>query len=209
MKILIADDHTIVREGIKVLLTEAYPFGEISAVSDSVELMKLVYKQKWDVIICDISMPPGDSGLEAVKQIKEYSPKTPVIILSMHASDIYGVRAIKAGAMGYLTKAVAAKELINAVNCVLSGKKYLSAEMAEAMANSIEIGSKLQTVEGLSDREFEVFKYLASGKSVSEIAKLLILSSNTVSTYHARIFQKMGFNNNMELIKHAIDNNII
>jgi two-component system invasion response regulator UvrY len=209
MRILIADDHTIVREGIKLLLTEAYPLAEIIDVSDSVDLMKCVYKEKWDVIICDISMPPGDSGLEAIKQIKENSPKTPVIILSMHAPDQYAVRAIKAGAMGYLTKGAATLELVKAVNQVLSGKKYLSPDVADVLADAFENHNNVKSVESLSDREFEVFKLLASGKSISDIAKQLILSTNTVSTFRARVFEKMGFNNNLELIRYAVDNKLI
>jgi len=209
MRILIADDHTIVREGIKMLLTEAYPLAEIVDVSDSVDLMKLVYKEKWDVIICDISMPPGDSGLEAIKQIKEHSSKTPVIILSMHAADQYAVRAIKAGAMGYLTKGAATLELVKAVNQVLSGRKYLSPDVADVLADAFENINNTQTVESLSDREFEVFKLLASGRSISDIAKQLILSTNTVSTFRARVFEKMGFHNNLELIRYAVDNKLI
>lgn len=209
MRLLIADDHTIVREGIKLLLTEAYPSAEIVDVSDSVDLMKAVYKGKWDVIICDISMPPGDSGLEAIKQIKDHSPKTPVIILSMHAADQYAVRAIKAGAMGYLTKGAATLELVKAVNQVLSGRKYLSPAVADALADAFEHLSNTGSVESLSDREFEVFKLLASGKSISDIAKHLILSSNTVSTFRSRIFEKMGFHNNLELIRHAVDHKLI
>ena len=209
MQILIADDHTIVREGIKMLLTEAYPLAEIIDVSNAVDLMKLVYKDKWDVIICDISMPPGDSGLDAVKQIKEYAPKLPVIILSMHAPEQYAVRAIKAGAMGYLTKGAATLELVKAVNTVLNGKKYLSPDVADVLADAFEHINSSKTVESLSDREFEVFKLLASGKSISDIAKQLILSANTVSTFRARIFEKMGFHNNLELIRHAVDNSLI
>lgn len=209
MRILIADDHTIVREGIKLLLTESYPFAEIIDVSDSVDLMKRVYKEKWDVIICDISMPPGDSGLEAIKQIKENSPKTPVIILSMHAPDQYAVRAIKAGAMGYLTKTAATYELVKAVNQVLAGKKYLSPDVADVLADAFENINNTQTVESLSDREFEVFKLLASGKSISDIAKQLVLSTNTISTFRARVFEKMGFHNNLELIRYAVDNKLI
>lgn len=209
MKILIADDHTIVREGIKMLLTEAYPFAEISDVSDSVDLMKLVVKSKWDVIICDISMPPGDSGLEAIKKIKEHAPGTPVIILSMHAPDQYAVRAIKAGAAGYLTKGVATLELVKAVNQVLSGRKYLSPDVADILADAFENLNSSQTVESLSDREFEVFKLMASGKSISDIAKQLILSNNTISTFRARVFEKMGFHNNLELIKYAVDYKLI
>lgn len=209
MRILLADDHTIVREGIKLLLTEAYPFSEIVDVSDSVDLMKLVYKEKWDVIICDISMPPGDSGLDSIKQIKEYSPKTPVIILSMHSPDQYAVRSIKAGAMGYLTKGAATLELVKAVNQVMSGKKYLSPDVADVLADAFENSNKNQSVENLSDREFEIFKLLASGKSVSDISKQLVLSPNTVSTFRARVFEKMGFQNNLELIRYAVDNKLI
>jgi len=209
MKILIADDHTIVREGIRMLLTEAYPFAEITDVSDSVDLMKRVLKGKWDVVICDISMPPGDSGLDAIKKIKEYAPGTPVIILSMHAADQYAVRAIKAGASGYLTKGAATLELVKAVNQVLSGRKYLSPDVADALADAFEHSENKQTVENLSDREFEVFKLLASGKSISDIAKQLILSTNTISTFRARVFEKMGFQNNMELIKYAVDNKLV
>ena len=209
MRILIADDHTIVREGIKLLLTESYPLAEIIDVSDSVDLMKRVYKEKWDVIICDISMPPGDSGLEAIKQIKENSSKTPVIILSMHAPDQYAVRAIKAGAMGYLTKSAATYELVKAVNQVLAGKKYLSPDVADVLADAFENINSTQTIESLSDREFEVFKLLASGKSISDIAKQLILSTNTISTFRARVFEKMGFHNNLELIRYAVDNKLI
>jgi two-component system invasion response regulator UvrY len=209
MRILIADDHTIVREGIKMLLNDAYPHAEIVDVSDSVDLMKCVYKQKWDVIICDISMPPGDSGLESIKQIKENSPKTPVIILSMHAPDQYAVRAIKAGAMGYLTKGAATLELVKAVNQVLSGRKYLSPDVADILADAFENYNSATGVETLSDREFEVFKLIASGKSISDIAKQLVLSNNTVSTFRTRVFEKMGFQNNLELIRYAVDNKLI
>ncbi len=209
MKILLADDHTIVREGIKMLLTEAYPFAEIADVNDSVELMKRVVKETWDVIICDISMPPGDSGLEAIKLIKDYSPKTPVIILSMHAPDQYAVRAIRAGAMGYLTKGAATLELVKAVSQVLSGKKYLSPDVAYALADAFGSVGNDQTIDILSNRELEVFKLLASGKTITEIAKALVLTNTTVSTFRARVFEKMGFHNNLELIRYALDKKVI
>lgn len=208
MKILLADDHTIVREGIKIILAEAYPDADIVDVSDSVDLMKKVYKEPWDIILCDISMPPGDSGLESIKQIKEHAPKTPVLILSMHAPDQYAVRAIKAGAMGYLTKGTATLELVKAVEQVLAGKKYLSPEVADVLANAFESQQK-NPIDQLSDREFEVFKLLASGQSVSQIAKQLVLSNNTVSTFRNRIFEKLELRNNLELIKFAIDRQLI
>ena len=209
MKILLADDHTILRDGLKHLLSEAYPFAEIVDVSDTIDLLKQVFKSKWDVIICDISMPPGDSGLEAVKKIKEYSPQTPVLILSQFAPDQYAVRAFKAGAKGYLTKGAATLELVKAVNQILSGKKYLSPDVALILAEAVENNPKEKSIESLSDREFEVFKLLAAGKTVSELAKQLTLSSTTVSTFRARIFEKMGFQNNHELIRYALDNKLI
>ena len=209
MRILIADDHTIVREGIKMLLTEAYPHGEIIDVMDAAEMMKRVYAEEWDVIISDISMPPGDSGMDAIQKIKKHSPTTPVLILSMHAPEQYAVRAIKSGASGYLTKGTATLELVNAVNTVLSGKKYLSAEVAYILADAFENSGHAHSIEKLSDRELEVFKLLASGKIIACIAKDLSLSSNTISTFRARIFEKMGFHNNMELIRYAVDNKLI
>ncbi|MEN9686142.1 MAG: hypothetical protein RLZZ28_1928 [Bacteroidota bacterium] len=209
MKILLADDHTIVRDGITMLLKEAYPFAEIIAVSDTVDLLKQVRKEKWDVIISDISMPPGDSGLDAIKQIKEHAPSIPIIILSMHEPDQYAVRAFKAGAMGYITKGAATNELVKAVNQVISGKKYITGEVAEILANAFEHINQSKNIDLLSNRELEVFKLLATGKSIADIARILILSPNTISTFHSRIFQKMGFLNDMELIRFAVDHKII
>jgi len=209
MKVLIADDHSFVREGVEMLLKEAYPFVEITIVSDTVDLLREVNKHAWDVIITDISMPPGESGLEAVKKIREISPRTPILILSMHAAEQYAVRAIKAGASGYLSKNGATLELIKAVNQVMSGKKYVSPEVAHLLADAFEEGHSEQSLESLSDREFEVFNLLASAKSISEIAKQLILSTNTISTFRARIFAKMHFVNNMELMKYAVDHKLV
>lgn len=209
MRILLADDHTILREGLKNLLSEAYPFAEIVDVADTVDLLKEVYKSKWDVVICDISMPPGDSGLEAVKKIKDYSSQTPVIILSQFAPDQYAVRAFKAGARGYLTKGAATLELVKAVNHVMGGKTYLSPDVATVLADAIGNTNKPYTIESLSDREFEVFKLLAAGKTILETSKQLRLSNTTVSTFRSRIFEKMGFQNNHELIRFALDNKLI
>jgi two-component system invasion response regulator UvrY len=209
MTILIADDHTIVRQGVKMLLTEAYPLAQITDVSDSASVIQEAAAGQWDVIICDISMPPGDSGLEAIKHIKEHSPRTPVIILSMHAPDQYALRAIKAGAMGYLTKGVATLELVTAVNKVMSGKKYLSQDVAYILADAVEQGDHDSSTEQLSNRELEVFKLLASGRCVTDIARDLSLSNNTISTFRLRIFEKMGFRNNLELIRYAVNNKFI
>lgn len=209
MKILIADDHTIVREGIKLLLATAYPFADITAVCDSIELMNEVVKDNWDIIISDINMPPGDSGIDNIKKIKEHTPDTPVIILTMHSVKEYAVRAIKAGASGYLSKAAATNELIKAVNHVLGGKKYLSAEVAEMMADTFETNDGNQSVDDLSGREREVFTLMALDKPITEIAKEMGLSINTISTFRARIFEKMNFHSNTELIKYAVDNKLV
>jgi two-component system invasion response regulator UvrY len=208
MRILIADDHTIVREGIRHLLTDAYPNAHIADVPDTVELLKRTRKEKWDVVICDISMPPGDSGLEAIKTIKEQNRKQPVLVLSMHNADQYAIRAIKAGAMGYLTKESAASELVKAVNIVLSGRRFLSPDVAMVLADALQ-ENNTHSVEQLSNRELEVFKMLASGKPVSGIAKHLILSANTISCFRSRIFGKMGFHNNLELVRYAVDHKLV
>lgn len=209
MRILIADDHTIVREGIKMLLTEAYASAEIVDVSDAASLLDQVLQSKWDVVISDISMPPGDSGLDILPKIKAHTPATPVIILSMQAPEQYAVRAMRAGAAGYLTKGAATLELVNAVNIVITGRKYVSPEVAYVLADAFENTSHKKTIEKLSERELEVFNMLAAGKTISEISKELVLSNNTISTFRGRIFEKMGFHNNMELIRYAIDNKIV
>jgi DNA-binding NarL/FixJ family response regulator len=209
MNILLADDHSIVREGIKVLLLAAYPFAAVTVVGSVSEMMKLLPEKKWDVIITDITMPPGDSGLEAIKLIREQLPKTPVIILSMHSVEQYAVRAIKAGASGYLNKAEASNELVKAVSCVLGGRKYLSSEVSMAMADTIENSDATQSIENLSNRELEVFKMMASGSNVTSIAKQLGLQTNTISAFRANIFEKMNFLNNTELIKYAVDHKFV
>ena len=209
MRILIADDHTIVREGVKMLLREAYPQADIVDAVDSVDMLARVDTGKWDVIITDISMPPGDSGLEAIKRIKEKTPSTPVLILSMYAPEQYAVRSMKAGASGYLTKSAAALELVKAVNKVLSGRRYISENVAGILADAFEKPDQERSIEHLSDRELEVFKLLAKGNSVADIAKQLILSANTVNTFRGRLLEKLKFQNNLELIKFAVDNQLV
>jgi hypothetical protein len=208
MKVLIADDHTIVREGLKRILLEAFPFCEIHDVSDAADLLKKAFSEKWDIIISDISMP-GQSGIEVLKQIKEHAPLVPVLILSMHSPEQYAVRSIKAGASGYLTKESAPFELVNAVEKILGGKKYITPQVAEVLAESIEQNVDKPPHEILSDREFEVLKLLASGQSISKIAEALSLSVNTISTYRARIMEKLNIHNNANLVKYAMKQGLI
>jgi two-component system, NarL family, invasion response regulator UvrY len=209
MKILIADDHAIVRKGLKQLLLEEYPSAKIEEVADGESLIAKVIHEKWGVVICDLDMP-GRSGLDIMRQIKEIAPKLPVLIVSIYPEDQYAVRVLKAGAAGYVSKDAATEELAEAVRRVLQGRKYISPSMAEIIAEDMGgPNSDKAPHEYLSDREFEVFKLIASGKSVSEIAEKLSLSSATVSTHRARILIKMNMKTNPELTRYALDNKLI
>ncbi len=208
MRIIIADDHTIVRAGIKKLLKDAFPFAELLEASNTVELLSLVRESVCDVVVSDITMPPGDSGLEAVKEIKSISPQTSVVIMSMHSAEHYAVRAFKSGATGYLSKDAAAMELVKAVNTVLAGKRYVNEEVAALLEDSAGSGYETRSIDNLSDRELEVLKLLGRGKTIAEIAGELSLSTHTISTFRAKILEKMNFHNNMELIRFAVDNKL-
>lgn len=207
MRILIADDHLVVRKGLKLILLEEFPNAEIEDVPDAEELVRKIMNGKWDVVVCDMTMP-GRSGLDALQQIKQIAPGLPVLILSFHSEEQYALRVIKAGASGYLNKGSAAEELVKAVQTVLLGKKYISETVAEKLATNISKG-EIQAHETLSDREFDVMKLLAEGKSVSDIAEMLSLSVTTISTYRARVMQKMNLKTNSDLTKYAIENKLI
>ena len=204
MKILIADDHAIVRRGLKEILLDEYPSAIIDEARDAEELLKKVFQDKWDLIISDLSMP-GRSGLDALKQIKQAFPKLPVLIMSIYPEDQYAVRAFRAGASGYFNKNCIHEELFKAIESVRKGKKYITASVAEKLADAIPLQGDEKPHQQLSDREFEVFKFLATGKTVSEIANQLSLSSNTVSTYRARILEKMNMHSNNELMRYALE----
>jgi DNA-binding NarL/FixJ family response regulator len=208
LRILIADDHTVVRKGLRQILLDEFPGAEIGEVADGGELIKKVMLGKWDVVVSDLSMP-GRSGLEALQQIKLSHPDLPVLILSIHPEEQYALRALKSGAAGYLSKDTAPDELVKAVQKVLLGKKYISQAIAEKLANTFSSDSSIMPHETLSDREFDVMKFLANGKSVSEIAEMLSLSVTTVSTYRARIMTKMNLKSNSDLTKYAIENSLL
>ncbi len=208
MRILVADDHIVVRRGLRMILLEGFPGAEIEEVGDAEDLIKLALKFKYDVVISDLSMP-GRSGLDALVQVKQTKPDLPFLILSIHPEDQYAIRVLKAGASGYLSKDMAPDELVNAVQKVLLGKKYITASIAEKLASVFDSDKDKALHEYLSDREFGVLKMLAAGKSVSEIAESLFLSVTTVSTYRARIITKMNLKNNAELTLYAIENKLI
>lgn len=208
MKFLIADDHAIVRKGLVQILSEEFPTAEITEVCNSFEVMQQVNKQIWDVILLDISMP-GRNGIDILKQIRANGINAPVLMLSMHSEEQYAIRALKAGASGFLNKESATEELLAAVHKVLSGRKYISSFIAEKLAETFEEDRKKHTYELLSDREMQVLQKIASGKTVSGIAEELSLSVNTISTYRVRILEKLGLNNNAEITRYALDNNLV
>lgn len=208
LKILIADDHTVVRKGLRQILLDEFPSAEIDEVADAEELINKVVTATWDVVVSDLSMP-GRSGLEALQQIKISHPDLPVLILSIHPEEQYALRALKSGASGYLSKDTAPDELVKAVQKVLLGKKYISQAIAEKLASNFSTDTTWNPHENLSDREFDVMKLLANGKSVSDIAEMLSLSVTTVSTYRARVMTKMDLKSNSDLTKYAIENKLI
>jgi len=208
LKILIADDHAIVRKGLKQLLLEEYPSANIGEVADTEGLIKQVISNGWDIVICDMNMP-GRSGLEALVHIKQVAPDLPVLIMSMYPEDQYALRVLKAGASGYLQKESIHDDIIKAVQTVQLGKKFITPSIAEKLADAFHNNSNKQPHELLSDREFDVFKLLASGKSVSDIAGQLSLSTTTVSTYRSRILEKMGIKSNADLTRYALEKKLI
>jgi two-component system invasion response regulator UvrY len=208
ISILIADDHSIVRRGLKEILLEEFPDALIKGVSDGMELLREARAGSWTIVISDLSMP-GRNGLEVLKQLKEEFPRLPVLILSMHPENQYAIRVLRAGAVGYLTKESASDELVNAVRKIISGKKYITPDVAQKLAEILETDATLDLHETLSDREFDVLKMIASGKTVSEIADTLSLSVTTVSTYRARILFKTKMRTNAELTHYAIENRLV
>jgi two-component system invasion response regulator UvrY len=208
LRILIVDDHPIVRQGLKQTLADAAEIGEIVEAATPQEALDLVRQRKWDAVILDIGLP-GRGGLEVLKDIKREVPRLPVLILSMHAEDQYAVRAVRAGAAGYLTKGAATESLIAAVRKVASGGRYISPELAERLATELAVDPDHPLHASLSDREFDVLRSIASGQTVGDIAERLSLSVKTVSTYRARILEKMQLKNNAELMHYVLTNHLL
>jgi DNA-binding NarL/FixJ family response regulator len=208
VKILIADDHPIVRKGLKEILAEHPDMKVLGEAQNSQEVLNLIRKENWDVVVLDITMP-GRDGLDVLKDMKKVRPKLPVLVLSIHPEEQYGVRALKAGASGYLTKESAPDRLVSAIRKILERGKYVSPSLAEKLAFDLERDTDRLPHEGLSDREYQVLALIASGKPVGEIGRELSLSAKTISTYRSRILGKMGMKNNAELIQYAIRNKLV
>lgn len=208
LRILIADDHAIVRKGLKQVILEEYPSAVIGEAADAEALLQLVIEKEWNIVICDMNMP-GRSGLDALNQIKHAAPNLPVLIMSMYPEDQYALRVLKAGASGYLGKDHVHDDIIKAIQTLQLGKKFITPSVAEKLASTLGQDNSVQSHETLSDREFDVFKLLASGKSVSEIAAQLSLSATTVSTYRSRIMEKMGIQSNAGLTRYALEKKLI
>ena len=208
IKVLIADDHAVVRRGLRQILTDESDMLVGGEAASAPEVRALVRDQRFDVIVLDINMP-GGSGMDLLAELRRDHPEARVLVLTVYPEDQYAVRAIKAGAAGFLTKESAPEKLIEAVRKIASGGRYVSPELAEALASLLAGETSGPPHERLSDREFEVFRSLASGKTVSQIALELGLSVKTVSTHRTRILKKMEMRNNAELTHYAVKNRLV
>ncbi len=208
LKILIADDHAIVRQGLKQIVTETRDMIVAGEASNGQELLNKIKEAEYDVVVLDITMPVRN-GMDVLRQLRSEKPRLPILMLSIHPEEQYALRALRAGASGYLTKESAPDELVVAIRKVSSGGKYISASLAEKLAFELEAGREQALHETLSDREHQVLCLIASGKTVMEIAQELSLSEKTISTYRSRILEKMNMKNNAELTYYAIKNQLV
>ena len=208
IRALIADDHAVVRQGLKQILGDTPEMVVAGEATNGQEVLDRVRAETWDVVVLDISMPDR-SGLDVLKQLRSERPKLPVLVLSMHSEDQYAMRVLKAGASGYLTKDTAPDELVKAIRKVVSGGRYVSSFLAEKLAFEIGTDSSRLPHETLSDREFQVLRLIAAGKSVTEIAAELYLSVKTVSTYRARMLEKMNLETSAQLMHYAMQNHLV
>jgi DNA-binding NarL/FixJ family response regulator len=208
IKILIADDHAIVREGLKQIVAEEKDIIVAGEAEDTGKMMELLEKENWNLVVLDINMP-GKSGLEALKDIKQLYPDLPVLILSMFSEDQYGLRAIKAGASGYLKKVSAPTELVSAIRKIVSGGKYINPALAEKLADKFGNSDRGLLHDKLSDREYQIMCNIALGKTAEQIALELSISINTVYTYRNRILEKMSMKSNVELTQYVLQNKLV
>ena len=208
LRVLIADDHAVVRRGISQILTEGLSFPYIGEATDTKELIDKALEEDWDIIISDISMP-GGGGLEGIRQIRKVKSQQPILIVSIFPEEQYAVKVLSLGAAGYLNKDAATEDLLQAVKIILSGRRFIQPSIAEKLTDSLRLQAGLLPHELLSERELEVMNRLVRGQAVSEIAAELSVSPNTVSTYRSRILTKMDLKTNADLVSYAMVNGII
>jgi two-component system, NarL family, invasion response regulator UvrY len=208
MRVLIVDDHAILRRGLRALISDAFRDAAFGEASNAEQALEQLGKKEWDVALLDITLP-GKSGLDLLKELKAAWPKLRVLVLSVHPEDQFAVRALKAGAEGYMTKESAPEELVSAVRKILAGGRYVSSTLAERLASSVRKDFTRTPHETLSDREYEVMCRIASGRTVTDIAGELSLSVKTISTYRTRILEKLGAKNSAEITQYAIRNGLV
>ena len=208
MRLLIADDHPLVRQGLKQLLAAEPDMTVVGEAKNADETLELARSLEWDVLILDYSMP-GGNGLVVLKEIKRSYPRRPVLVLSMHPEDSIAISVLRAGAAGYINKECASEELTVAIRKAVSGGKYVSTSLAEKLALELEDGTRARPHESLSDREYRVMWMIASGKSITHIAEELFLSPNTISTYRIRILKKLKLEHNADLVRYAIKHRLM
>ncbi|MBI5685040.1 MAG: response regulator transcription factor [Verrucomicrobia bacterium] len=208
MKILLADDHEVVRRGLKQMLADEFGKTTFGEAATAAEALDRACKEKWDLLLLDINMP-GRSGIDVLREIKAQRPKLPVLVLSMSPEEEYAVRALKKGAAGYLSKQTVSTELIAAVKKVIAGGRYITPSLAEKLAADLEKPAGAEAHDALSDRELQVMKLLATGRSVKEIAGELSLSEKTVFTYRGRLMEKLGLQSNVELARYALKQGLV
>ena len=207
IKVLVADDHEIVRQGLKTIISECLDLSIVGEAENGNQVLKILKKTKVDVVLLDFDMP-GKNGLDTLIELKALYPKLPVMILSIFPEDHYGTRFLKAGASGYLQKSSATDQLIDAIRKVFNGGKFISSALTDKLVTGLNKDDEQFLHESLTDREFQVFRLLSTGKKLKEIADELCLSINTISTYRSRILQKMDLKNNADIVRYAINNGL-
>jgi two-component system invasion response regulator UvrY len=208
MRVFIVDDHAILRRGLRDVLSDEFHGAAFGEASDASQALEQLRKKEWDVVLLDMTLP-GKSGLDLLKELKAAWPTLPVLVLSAHPEDQFAVRVLKAGAAGYMTKESAPEELAKAIRKILAGGRYVSPTLAEKLASRVDKDVTSTPHQTLSDREYEIMCLIASGKTVTEIAGELSLSAKTISTYRARVLQKLGVRNSAEIVQYAIRNGLV
>ena len=208
IRVVIADDHAIVRQGLRQILATHGDFEVVGEAANHGEVMQLLRRETCDVLLLDIAMP-GKNGIDTLKQVRVEKPKLPVLVLSMYPEDQYAFRALKAGASGYLTKMTAADQLVDAIRTITRGRKYITPELAQSLAESFDRDTEIEPHSLLSDREFQTLKLIATGKPLAQIGAELALSPKTVSVYRARLLAKLGLHTNADLTRYAIEHGLL